>query len=311
MSALCLGAGNITTQHAEWHHCVNIGSCTTRVFVTTCLFTFAISPWTWNWRREQTSNSAWNSANLERRLWKWYDVRVETKPWGVWGFSSGTRASREAEHHLKTRGQGDLPWAQHLTMWKQFGGLCTRIVGEPLRTLLQSLMCHTIVNVSHGTVQTILTCDLNMHRVAAKFIRRLLTPEQKEQRVAICQELHQRAVDDPSFMSRVITGDESCGSVGMIPKLNNSLHNGGAQHPQDQRRRGSATARPRTCLSCFSTFEGLCTMNLSLKARLWTHGSTAMFFAVWGKTFGENDLNCGARTIGCSVMTVHALTELL
>jgi len=48
-----------------------------------------------------------------------------------------------------------------------------------------------------------------MHRVAAKFVPRLLTPEQKEHRVAICQELRQRAVDDPSFMSRVITGDES------------------------------------------------------------------------------------------------------
>jgi hypothetical protein len=67
----------------------------------------------------------------------------------------------------------------------------------------------TVVNVSYGTVQTILTCDLNMHRIAAKFVPRLLTPEQKEHRVAICQELRQRAVDDPSFMSRVITGDES------------------------------------------------------------------------------------------------------
>jgi len=38
---------------------------------------------------------------------------------------------------------------------------------------------------------------------------RLLTPEQKEHRVAICQELHQRALDDPSFMSRVVTGDKS------------------------------------------------------------------------------------------------------
>jgi histone-lysine N-methyltransferase SETMAR len=48
-----------------------------------------------------------------------------------------------------------------------------------------------------------------MHRVAAKFVPRLLTPEQKEHHIAICQELRQRAVDDPSFMSRVITGDES------------------------------------------------------------------------------------------------------
>jgi len=81
MSALCLGAGNVTTQHAEWRRCVNIGSCTTRVFVTTCAVTFAISAWTWNWSREQTSNSACNSANLERRLFKWYDVRMEKRPW--------------------------------------------------------------------------------------------------------------------------------------------------------------------------------------------------------------------------------------
>jgi len=48
-----------------------------------------------------------------------------------------------------------------------------------------------------------------MHRVAAKFVPRLLTPEQKEYRVAICQELRHHALDDPTFMSRVINGDES------------------------------------------------------------------------------------------------------
>ena len=32
--------------------------------------------------------------------------------------------------------------------------------------------------------------------------------------------------------------------------------------------------------------------------------------AIRGRTFGENDLNCGARAIGCSVMTTHPLTEL-
>jgi len=56
-----------------------------------------------------------------------------------------------------------------------------------------------MINVSYGTVQTIFTCDLNMHRVAANFVPRLLTPEQKEHRVAICQELRQRALDGPSF----------------------------------------------------------------------------------------------------------------
>jgi len=82
-----------------------------------------------------------------------------------------------------------------------------RLVHENRRRTIMDIAA--IVNVSYGTVQTILTCDLNMDRVAAKFVPRLLTPEQKEHRVAICQELRQRAVDDPSFMSRVITGDES------------------------------------------------------------------------------------------------------
>ena len=111
----------------------------------------------------------------------------------------------------------------------------------------------TIVNVSYGTEQTILTCDLNMHRVAAEFVPRLLTPELKGHRVAICQELRQRAVDDPSFRSRVIT----VGSMGMIPRLNNSLRNGRAQDPQDRRRRGRAAARPRAFSSCFFDIRGI------------------------------------------------------
>jgi hypothetical protein len=50
---------------------------------------------------------------------------------------------------------------------------------------------------------------MNINRIAAKFVPRHLTPEQKEHRVAICQELHQHALGDPLFMSKVNTGDES------------------------------------------------------------------------------------------------------
>jgi hypothetical protein len=38
--------------------------------------------------------------------------------------------------------------------------------------------------------------------------------------------------------------------------------------------------------------------------------SYGMFFAVWGRAFGKNDLNSGVRAIGCSMMTMHPLTEL-
>ena len=52
-----------------------------------------------------------------------------------------------------------------------------RLVHEDRRRTIKGIA--TIVNVSYGTVQTILTCDLNMHRVAAKFVPRLLTANRK------------------------------------------------------------------------------------------------------------------------------------
>jgi len=48
-----------------------------------------------------------------------------------------------------------------------------------------------------------------MHRVAAKFVARILTADQKQQRVNVCTEIRQLAFDDENFLSRVITGDES------------------------------------------------------------------------------------------------------
>lgn len=63
--------------------------------------------------------------------------------------------------------------------------------------------------MSFGSVQTILTSHLNMRRIAAKFVPRLLTPEQRQQRVEVCEDLLQRVQEDPTIMSRLITGDES------------------------------------------------------------------------------------------------------
>jgi len=48
-----------------------------------------------------------------------------------------------------------------------------------------------------------------MQRVAAKFVPRILTADQMHQRVSVCTELRQLATDDETFLSRVITADES------------------------------------------------------------------------------------------------------
>jgi histone-lysine N-methyltransferase SETMAR len=48
-----------------------------------------------------------------------------------------------------------------------------------------------------------------MKRVSAKFVPRILTPEQKEQRLSISLELRDRVTSDPNFFQNLITGDKS------------------------------------------------------------------------------------------------------
>ncbi|GFS54521.1 HTH_48 domain-containing protein [Trichonephila clavipes] len=65
--------------------------------------------------------------------------------------------------------------------------------------------CH----ISVGSCDGILRKDLNMRRVSAKFVPRLLTEDQQFQRLATSSDLFQSASDDPKFMKLIITGDES------------------------------------------------------------------------------------------------------
>ena len=57
--------------------------------------------------------------------------------------------------------------------------------------------------------KNILTTDLNMRRVSAKFVPRVLTVEQKQQRLSVSLELRDRAASDSTFLGNVITGDET------------------------------------------------------------------------------------------------------
>jgi histone-lysine N-methyltransferase SETMAR len=66
------------------------------------------------------------------------------------------------------------------------------------------------MGIGYGTCQRILTAELSMHHVVAKFVPRILIAAQKQQHVNVCEKLHQIASDNATFLSRVITGDESC-----------------------------------------------------------------------------------------------------
>jgi histone-lysine N-methyltransferase SETMAR len=64
-------------------------------------------------------------------------------------------------------------------------------------------------DISLVSCHNILTEKLGMHRVAAKFVPRLLTDEQREQRVGINQELLDQANSDGNLLKNIVTGDET------------------------------------------------------------------------------------------------------
>ena len=59
------------------------------------------------------------------------------------------------------------------------------------------------------TVRTILVDTLGMRKVCAKMMPRLLTEEQKAQRLNACRDIRQQIEVDKNFLENVITGDES------------------------------------------------------------------------------------------------------
>jgi len=65
------------------------------------------------------------------------------------------------------------------------------------------------VGICKSSCHVILTDKLKMRRVAAKFVPRLLTNAQKENRVTVSQELFDRSNADENFLKNVIRADET------------------------------------------------------------------------------------------------------
>jgi len=63
--------------------------------------------------------------------------------------------------------------------------------------------------ISVGSCDAILTDDLHMKSVCAKFVLRLLTNDQHEQHQTIASDLLGHSCEDVQFLKNIVTGDES------------------------------------------------------------------------------------------------------
>ena len=65
------------------------------------------------------------------------------------------------------------------------------------------------MSISKTVCYEILTENLGMHRIAAKFVPRLFTDDQKQNQVDVSQELLDRANGNDNVLKNIITGDET------------------------------------------------------------------------------------------------------
>ena len=120
----------------------------------------------------------------------------------------------------------------------------------------------------------------------------------------ICQDLLQRSCRESLLGTRL-------GSMGTTQRSNNSLRSGRAQHLQDQRRRDVSAAQRRASSLISSTVVGVvyCELipgGLTVNGKFYCSVLRHLKEDIWR----ENNLNCGARAIGCLMTTMHPHTEL-
>ena len=67
----------------------------------------------------------------------------------------------------------------------------------------------TLTGVLWNSCQRILTEELHTKRVAAKFVPRFLSEDQRDNRLDVCHEMKFQLKTAPDFLSKIITGDEA------------------------------------------------------------------------------------------------------
>jgi hypothetical protein len=128
-------------------------------------------------------------------------------------------------------------------------------VHEDRRQSIQDIA--NAVGISYGSCKSILTENFNMRRVAAKFVPCLLTQDQKNRRLEVCHDLKKLVEDDPDFLSKVITGDETW-IYGYDPETIQQPSQWQSPHSPRPKKQGNSRGMSRACsLFCLTKRESL------------------------------------------------------
>ncbi|XP_015920905.2 histone-lysine N-methyltransferase SETMAR-like [Parasteatoda tepidariorum] len=154
------------------------------------------------------------------------------------------------------------------------------------------------VGVSKDSAHAILREDLNMNRVAAKFLLKLLSTKQKDFRFDVAQDLLDTANTDPGFLNTVITGDESwVYGYDLETKRQSSQW----KHPDSPRPKKALQERSKIklILTIFFDVRGIVHHEYALEGQT----VTKEYYQDIHRRLHDADQTCGRRTTGTCIMT--------
>ena len=85
--------------------------------------------------------------------------------------------------------------------------LVSTLVNENRPINIKQLQLET--GISYGSIETILTKDLELTRVAARFVPKILRADEIQARIVASRNLIKKSDRDPEWMNTIITGDET------------------------------------------------------------------------------------------------------
>jgi hypothetical protein len=136
---------------------------------------------------------------------------------------------------------------------------------------------------------------------------KILTADQKQQRVNICKELCQIASDDAAFLSRVITDDESW-IYGYDPETKQQSSQWKSPNSLRPKKARQVKSKARACSSVSLTLRGLFTKNSSWQAKQSVLHTIVTFYGDCMKMYKGFAPNFGDQGTGCCITTTHLLT---
>jgi len=116
-------------------------------------------------------------------------------------------------------------------------------------------MISSVMNLNRQTVHEILTFELDMQKICAQLVPKILTNEQKENRKNVCLDLLERIENDKKIFKHVITGDETwIFEYDPDTKLQSSeWHTSNSPRPKKTK----SKSKTKTMLICFFDTQGV------------------------------------------------------